>query len=271
MVTITTLIDNSAPFNKKLASEHGLAFLIEKGNKKILFDTGASGAFIKNGQLLDKDLSSLDHIVISHRHWDHGGGLMPLLDKYTYPSLKLWSGKGFEKEKYGDDGRVLGLSITRQDLNRHKVMWHSVCSDTVMLYRGVWLLTDFKRHSDTAPHNPRFRLEDGSVDPFEDEVALLVDTPKGLILIVGCSHPGILNIVDTAMERFNRPFYALLGGIHLSDASAERRAEVVNWLLASPIEYLGLCHCSGKEAIEMVKKHHKRFLDVRSGFTLTIV
>ncbi len=274
MLQITTLIDNTAKKKSDLVAEHGFSCLIEKSGRRILFDTGASAAFIENAAKLGKDLGHLDHIVLSHRHWDHGGGLIPLLEENKYPSLRLWSGRGFEEEKFvkeGEELRPIGVPFNRDIINRHKIMWHTVCADTVMISRGVWLITDFERRNAIEGNNPRFRLKDGSVDPFDDEVALVVDTPKGLVLIVGCSHPGILNIVDATLERFSRPIYALLGGIHLSDATPEHRSEVIQQLLAYPIERIGICHCSGEEAIKMVKKGSKGFFENCSGASLTIV
>ncbi|MFA6821858.1 MAG: MBL fold metallo-hydrolase [Sphaerochaetaceae bacterium] len=274
MLQITTLIDNTSKRGSDLLAEHGFSCLIERNGEKILFDTGASRAFIENAHRLGRDLSRLDHLVLSHRHWDHGGGVIPLLEEYTYPSLRLWSGQGYEDEKFSLEGESLrpnGVTFNREIINRHKVMWHTVCSNTVMISRGVWLITAFERRNPIEENNPRFRLKDGSIDPFDDEVALIVNSSQGLVLIVGCSHPGILNIIDATLERFGRPIYALLGGIHLSDTNQERRNTVLECLLTYPIEKIGVCHCTGGEAIEMIKKRAEGSFDNCSGATLTIV
>lgn len=274
MLQITTLIDNTSKRGSDLLAEHGFSCLIERNGEKILFDTGASGAFIENAHKLGKDLSHLNHLILSHRHWDHGGGVIPLLEEYSYPSLRLWSGQGYEEEKFSEEGdrlRPIGVPFNREIINRHKVMWHTLCADTVMISRGVWLMSAFERRNPIEVNNPRFRLKDGSVDPFDDEVALIVNSPKGLVLIVGCSHPGILNIIDATLERFGRPIYALLGGIHLSDATQERREEVIERLLAYSIEKIGVCHCTGEEALKMLKEKSEGYFENYSGATFTIV
>lgn len=275
-MVITTLMDNHAMPGTGLAAEHGFSCLIETDAARILFDTGATDAFIGNAEATGADLSDIDHLVISHGHYDHAGGVVPFLEKFRPPSLIMWTGKGFEDPKFvvGDDGRRhLGLDFNRSFVEKHQVVWRTVSVDTLMIAPGVWLVTGFDRIHPIEQSNPRFvvvREGKEEVDDFSDEVALVVDSPHGLVMVTGCSHPGILNMVDSVLSRFARPFYALVGGIHLFDASAERRDYVVKSLIDRNIPLLGISHCTGDEAEQYVAAHCPGYFENPSG-TRTVI
>ena len=91
-------------------------------------------------------------------------------------------------------------------------------------------------------------------DLFEDEISLVIKTEKGLIVIVGCSHPGILNILCHIEKRFNEPIYAVLGGTHLVEADEQRTNETVDKLLEMGIKFIGLSHCSGDGVQDNMKE-----------------
>ena len=98
---ITTLVENSQGEHTGLVVEHGLSFLIESETTSILFDTGQSDAFIRNAQKLQKDLSRVEHVVLSHGHYDHSGGFRSFVGHAGAGSFKLWTGEGFFTPKYG--------------------------------------------------------------------------------------------------------------------------------------------------------------------------
>lgn len=277
MIKITTLIDNQAEPGKGLEAEHGFSCLAEVGTLRILFDTGTGDSFIRNARALDADLSVLDLLVISHGHYDHAGGVVALLERFSYPALELWTGKGFEYKKYADDPdgmRFLGFDFDRKFLDSHQVSWHTVCTDTVMVRSGVWLVSSFARMHPMERANPRFLVEkpkDGTVtDDFDDEIALVMDSPHGLVMIAGCSHPGILNMVDSVSARFAKPIHMLIGGIHLYDASPERRNLVVHGLIERGIPHLGVSHCTGEAASEMLRASCPGYFANRAG-TVTVI
>jgi 7,8-dihydropterin-6-yl-methyl-4-(beta-D-ribofuranosyl)aminobenzene 5'-phosphate synthase len=277
MVKITTLVDNHALPVKDLEAEHGFSCLVEVGAKRILFDTGTGKAFIRNAQRLGVDLSNLDDVVISHAHYDHGGGLVPLLETFSYPLLTLWTGKGFEDKKYADDPdglRYLGPGFDRSNAEQNNVLWHTVCSDTVMIHPGIWLVSAFDRIHPFEQPNPRFlveHLQEKVVDDFCDEVSMVIDSPRGLVMIAGCSHPGILNMIDSVRSRFPKPLYALIGGIHLYDAAPERRDAVVHQLIAQDIPLLGVSHCTGDEASAILKERFPGYFANMAGTVTTII
>lgn len=277
MVTITTLVDNCSKEGSNLDCEHGLSLFIEYRDLKILFDTGASSYFISNADKLKVNLSQLDLILLSHSHYDHTGGVNALLERESYNLVEMWSGKGFEKEKFSKEGdtlRFLGYDFDQKSVNKKGIIWRTVCSDTVMVRPGVWIISLFDHPNEIEEPNPRFvtKKDDGklSVDWFDDEIALVLDTPKGVVMVVGCSHPGILNMVDTVADRFSKPLYALIGGIHLFDASSKRRESVVAALLEKEIPLLALSHCTGDKAMKMISTSHSQFIHNSSGTIITI-
>ena len=273
-VKITTLIENSVGEHHALKAEHGLSFFIETDECCILFDTGQSGAFIENARYLCKDLTAIDYVVLSHGHYDHSGGLVPLLASAR--QFKLILGQGFFDEKYGyRDGsyEYLGNSFDELFLNKHLISYQFLDQPLYELKPGVFLLTDFpRRHADEVI-NPRFKvLRDGvfSSDPFTDELLLALDSPKGLIVILGCSHPGMKNMLDTVVARLHRPIYAVLGGTHLIEADKHSLDISINYLNRHVGGALGVSHCSGQIAISRLAESSTCFFQNSTGRSLIV-
>ncbi len=274
-MVITTLTDNNAKKGSGCKSEHGFSVLIEYNGSTILFDTGKSDLFIKNAQILNKDLSTIDSLVISHGHYDHGGGVKALLENFDYNRLTIYTGEGFLKRKFVVENgveRELGVNFDRHYLNSKKVIWRTVCHETLMIQPGFFLVSCFK-HLKAEHVNRRFLIEDEDgvrIDHFTDEICLVIDTPKGLVMIAGCSHPGILSMIASVSERFSRPIYALLGGIHLYDADEGRRKMVLDALVELNLPLLGVSHCTGAEAAAYLEEHCPNFFLNNAGTITTI-
>jgi 7,8-dihydropterin-6-yl-methyl-4-(beta-D-ribofuranosyl)aminobenzene 5'-phosphate synthase len=257
-VCITTLIENSLGEHTGLVVEHGLSFLIERGKDSVLFDVGQSSKFLHNAQKLEKDLSLVSHVVLSHGHYDHSGGFRPFAALSEKHHLALWTGKGFFDRKYGKFGpslQYLGNDFDAKFLESHGIEHHVVVEGKTEIVPGVWGIAGFSRTHTEEPVNPRFckqTLENGlwQEDTFEDEMLLVVESEKGLIVIVGCAHPGILNMLDTVTELFDQKIYALLGGTHLVEADKERVDKTLSHWKDQEIGVLGISHCSGSLAIE---------------------
>ncbi len=266
---ITTLIEDTAGENLSLKFEHGLSFFIEKDGRSLLFDTGQSGAFVKNASILGKKLEKLDAVALSHGHYDHTGGLLALADitqefdlyleksifrhKYAYKNGNYeFKGNSFKKE----DLRTLGLSLTLVE------------ADCTQLFPGIWLLTHFPRVHADEQVNPRFVVEEHGEyrqDSFDDEVCLAIDSPQGLVVLLGCSHPGVRNMLDHVQRQLNRPIYAVLGGTHLVEADEKRTADTVGYLLRQVSGPIGISHCSGQGAMEQLKAATSRYFHNKTG------
>ncbi|MBN2873560.1 MAG: MBL fold metallo-hydrolase, partial [Spirochaetales bacterium] len=120
---------------------------------------------------------------------------------------------------------------------------------------------------------PRFKLLDGDrfvPDLFNDEVMVVVDTPKGLVALLGCSHPGMRTMLDAVKTRFNKPIYAVLGGTHLVEATEEGMAASIEYLKNSDIGAIGVSHCTGPDAMRVLDASERRYFHNRTGSSLVI-
>jgi len=273
-VKITTLIENSAGEHHGLHSEHGLSFFIEKDGTKILFDTGQTGLFIKNAEQLRIDLTSLNHVVLSHGHYDHSGGLRSLTQLTT--SFNLIMGQGFFEEKYGVKNNAheyLGNNFDENFLTEKSITFRYTSGQCTELVPGVFIITSFPRVHEDEKINPRFKiLRDGtfSEDSFADEVLLAIDTPKGLIVLLGCSHPGMKNMLDFTTGQLKRPLYAVLGGTHLVEANEESLAKSMDYLHNDDLKIIGVSHCTGQTATDQLAVSNSRYFHNHTGSSLLV-
>ncbi len=275
MIRITTLIENSPGEHLALKNEHGISFCIETEDHKILFDTGQSGAFLKNAEILRIDLSDLDYVVLSHGHYDHSGGLKSLMQ--ISDSFELVVGRGFFEEKYaelnGGGYEFLGNNFTREYLEEHKVS----CSENDVPVRelvpGVYVLGQFPRIHKDEVISPRFKLlREGTFvpDSFDDEILLVIDSPAGLVVLLGCSHPGMRNLLDAVKSRFNKPIHAVMGGTHLVEASARLTDAAAEYLKQESIPVIGVSHCTGDRGMTTLSHLKNSYFHNRTGSSLVI-
>ena len=247
---VTILMENEAG-RDDLHFEHGLAIWIEIGDHTILFDTGASAAFVENAERLGIDLSTADAIVISHGHYDHTGGLAAVAQ--IARGAAIFTGRDATVPKYAR--RDTGLSEIGLDHQTINAVAHRlrVAQDGQALVPGVTVLSDFPTDSPLPMDNERLlvRGDEGMVpDPFTDEIALLIDTDSGPVLISGCSHRGIGNIVAKALKQTSR-LAAVIGGFHLLKEPDERVVEIAGALKDVPQVYGA--HCTGGHALDLLR------------------
>ncbi len=274
---ITTLIENKLKEGEDLKIEHGLSLYIEADNKKMLFDTGQSGDFIQNAEDLNIDLKDLDYVFISHGHFDHSGGLERLI-KEINPDFELYVGDGFFNNKYSlrEDGdyKFTGNPFDASFLRDNKISTTYVNKDITYLTENIMIFTNFKREEEFENTNQTMYLkQDGEYikDPFLDEISLGIKTDKGLVLIVGCSHVGIVNIIDTITERTGMPIYALLGGTHLVKEDDEKINTIIDYLREKDMNLIGACHCTGKQGETMLEQQlEESFINNNTGDVLNI-
>ena len=268
---ITILMDNYSGKDSRLVAEHGFSCLIETPKAKVLFDTGQTGSFIKNAGLLEKDLSNIDAIVISHGHYDHTGGLKPLSEQIDLHGIPLWTGAGFFDKKYAkSDGsqNYRGPDFSEDGLKDMHLVHRTVQYPVLEIFPDIYAVGMFERRSTLEQPNPHFlvqRNDSMQVDDFSDEIMLVIDSGASLTLLVGCSQPGILNMVEAVHERFEKPIGALIGGIHLNKAPLEHIQQVIGCLIEKNISMLGLSHCSGDLTLEVLQQHAGTFIKQSVG------
>lgn len=261
---VTALIENThAPGMERLKAEHGLSLFIEHANKHILFDTGASGAFADNAIQLGVDIQSIDFVVISHHHYDHGGGLrrfLQLNEKATIylrgPAFGECYGKFLWFEKY--------IGLDRELLREHHDRFVFINEKTTVI-PGVCILTTVGSTYATPRGNRSiFVKTDGNLelDSFSHELVLVIQEPDGLGVFTGCAHQGVLNMVQAVTEAFpGSPIKAVFGGFHLMamppfnfmSGSKEEVAQIGKRLLEFPLSRVYTCHCTGSHAFPVLK------------------
>lgn len=257
-----------------LLHEHGLSFCIETPGHTVLFDTGQSGQFIQNAAQLRIDLSLVEQVVLSHGHYDHSGGLTALLAVNTHCEVVV--GKGFFVDKYAQlNGgyEFLGNNFTKDDLLMRGVVYSELAEPLRELVPGVYAMGDFPRIHPDEVINTRFKLHTEAgfePDPFDDEILLVVDTPQGLVVLLGCSHPGMRNMLDAVKKRFSKPIYAVLGGTHLVEASNPVVDASSEYLAHEGIEIIGVSHCTGKVGMKVLSESTGSYFHNRTGSALIV-
>lgn len=274
---IITLIEDT-PGSSKLYYEHGLSLYIEAGDIKILFDTGQSGNFIKNAEHLNIDLKNLNYVILSHGHYDHSGGFKKFTDKVKTP-YKLIAGKGFFNKKYklDEEGtyRYIGNPFDDEFINESNIQMKYIDESIYYITENIMLFSDFKRNNDFETINKKFQLKQNGkyiIDDFLDEIVLGIKTDKGLIVIVGCSHPGIVNILEAITERTGMMIYGIVGGTHLLNSDNLRLSRTISFLKEKNIQIIGMCHCTGEKAVEeMERKFKNEFIHNHTGRIIEVI
>jgi len=250
-VRITTLSENTA--NYGYLAEWGLSILVEVDGARILMDTGLSFSAVYNAQLMGIDLSTIDRIVLSHGHADHTGGLREVLkikgevEVIAHPDI--WAAKYAQRNKEGT--QYNGIPFLREELEsrgaRFKLVREPVhITEHVMTTGEIPMLSGYEEIE-----NNLFVKEAGMLhpDPLADDLALIIDTDFGLVVILGCAHRGIINTLRHTQNLTGKePVYAAIGGTHLFRASEERLEKTIADLREIGIQRLGVSHCTGFRA-----------------------
>jgi 7,8-dihydropterin-6-yl-methyl-4-(beta-D-ribofuranosyl)aminobenzene 5'-phosphate synthase len=253
---LTVLADNNTLIDHYLKGEPGLSFLIETEGRKILFDTGYSDVFIRNAQKIGASLLDLDYIVLSHGHLDHTWGLVHLVKYLTEAAIEKrqvrhpelvshpWCFYPRPKPPLGNSGSLLteagaGLQFPLR-LSRTP-LW---LTKNLVFLGEIERTFDFER---TDPGKRKIVMPDGRIEPdqLRDDSALACRTPDGLVIVTGCSHAGICNIVEYARQVCgDERVRDIIGGLHLLDPGAEQLEKTCRYLGSLELQSLHACHCT---------------------------
>ncbi len=256
---ITALAENTS-FTDSFACEHGLSLYIETGSHKILFDMGQTNLFAENAQKLGLDLSQVDIAVLSHGHYDHGGGLRRFLQLNSKAPVFV-SRYAFEPHFNGTE-KYIGLDTELKNSDR-LIFTDDECriADrlTLLSCNKRKKLIDFGSANLNVFENGVFCPED-----FRHEQYLLIEEGGKRVLVSGCSHKGIVNIAE-----WFKPD-VLLGGFHLMKlAPGELLKENAQRLNTLDTDYYTF-HCTGTEQYEYMKQFMQRLNRIRCGQTVCI-
>ena len=254
-----------------MEKDWGFAALIEYGGKRILFDTGDNPDILaKNAKAKGVDLSNLDFVVMSHRHGDHMGGMGYLLS--VNPGVKIYA----PKENFGVYGFSLPSTFYRKDESLPpEQRYYDGTPPQVMKFGSAWPRANFELIEKTTEIAPGIRLialvSDKPTTLELRELSLAIDTPDGIVLLVGCSHPGIDKIVEAAIA-INPRIHLIAGGFHLVVAKDPDIENIVMTLRDKfKVAYVAPGHCTGEPTFTALKKAFgDRYLYAGLGTALAI-
>ncbi len=246
---LRVLIDNHS---LGLPGEWGLSFLIEAEGRRILFDVGRSDLFMRNAHHLDVDLANLDWVVISHGHYDHTWGLPHLIRSYMETNTPVEerptvvSHPDAFRQRFNSKGKESGSLISAHELARHFEL--TLSREPVWLTDRLAYLGEIQRRNDFEARKPlgKILIDGQPADDFLlDDTGLAYRTPEGLVVIVGCSHSGICNIVEQAKRVCQDDRVVdIVGGFHLQKPPRQQLAATVEYLTALKPRALHPCHCT---------------------------
>ena len=227
---ITVIFDNN-PYKKGLETGWGFSCLIEGIKKTILFDTGADGnVLLDNMQKLGIDPGTVDTLVLSHAHSDHVGGAYSFLQKNH--KVTMYIPESFP-ESFKDRIRQYGARIVE-------------VKESAEIFEKVYLT--------------------GEMGVWIKEQSLIIRTPNGMVVITGCAHPGVVNIVKRAKEMFDDEVLLVMGGFHLINKSRSEIDAIVSDMKKMGVRYVGPCHCSGDKARELFEQaYREHYIRIGAG------
>lgn len=258
MLKITAIMENKNTENKALIAEHGLSFLIQTEKCEFIFDCGSGKNTKHNAEKLNIDIATIEKVICSHSHYDHGGGLKEFIKAGFQGSVYV--GEGYFNSKYAFDGlkyTYLGCGYDQSFLEENHLNV-ICCRDKLKIADNVYIMGGFKNINQVEALPTKFYIEKDDKflqDEFVDEICCVIDSPKGLIVVVGCSHPGIITMLDIIRDTFKKPIYGLFGGLHLKDLDQSRVQFTVKSMEQYGIKVLGASHCSGEYIKEFATEH----------------
>jgi 7,8-dihydropterin-6-yl-methyl-4-(beta-D-ribofuranosyl)aminobenzene 5'-phosphate synthase len=270
MTKATVLCENYVDGQAGAIAEHGWSVYLETDQGNFLFDTGQGKAIINNALYFKKDLSIIKGIIISHHHWDHTGGLFDVLQQTG--KIKVYSHPDIFKNSYSvrsNVARNIGIPFRREILESKgaEFVFNTEPEEIVpgMLFSGeIPRQTSFEK----GDNKLMIKSKTGFIqDNILDDQTLFINTNRGLFIVLGCSHSGIINIINYAIKMTGQEhIHTIIGGTHLGPADEETREKSIEALKEFDIERIGVSHCTGLEvSARLLNEFGKRFFFCNVG------
>jgi len=233
-MNVAVICDNE-PYKEGLETGWGFSCLITGLEKNILFDTGPGWPLLGNMEKLEIEPKTVDIIFLSHIHDDHTGGLNGFLEKN--PNVTVYLPESFP-DKFKNKVQSSGAKIIEVE-------------DSVKICEDVY--------------------STGQVGGWIKEQSLIIRTDKGLVLIIGCAHPGIVKIVKTAKDLKKGDILLVMGGFHLEWATKGKIGKIISTFKKIGVRYVGPSHCTGEKARSLLEEHFdKNYINIGAGKVISI-
>jgi 7,8-dihydropterin-6-yl-methyl-4-(beta-D-ribofuranosyl)aminobenzene 5'-phosphate synthase len=258
MFAITCLVNNDVAFGTRFRGEHGLSFFIRTPDAAVLFDAGQSPYILAhNLKEAGIGLGDVTHVVLSHGHYDHTGGLAQNLARMQRPVL-IAHPAVFEKKLSArhDPPKPIGLPLAREELAQKAQLrlreQPTPIGSHVTVTGPIPRATDFEAVDAKLLRERAGRVEP---DPLQDDQALILEARQGLVVVLGCCHAGLINTLRRVRRISERPIVAVLGGSHLQPAPAAQIAATIDALRRefASIASFRLNHCTGWPALTALR------------------
>jgi len=232
---IKVVYDNN-PYTQGLGTDWGFSTFITGADKNILFDTGGDGSLLSgNMKKLAVEPGSIDIVALSHIHGDHTGGLASFLQKNH--KIEVFLPEAFPN-KFKESVQEHQAKIV--EVKQPTKICENVYSTGQL---GVWL----------------------------KEQSLVIRTKAGLIVIIGCAHPGIVNIINTVKNSTKADILLVMGGFHLEWATRGKIEKIISAFKQCGVQYVSPCHCTGEKAQSLLEKHFdKNYINIGVGKVITL-
>ncbi|AFL67541.1 MBL fold metallo-hydrolase [Sulfurospirillum barnesii] len=273
---LKVLVDNNTIIDRYFLAEPAVSYLISEGDTKVLFDVGYSDIFIKNAQKMNESLKDIDYVVISHGHNDHTGGLISLATfyaeakaeniPYSHPTLIAHPEAFLHKE---ESGQCIGSMLDQKNVSKYfKTQWSS---KPLWITPKLVFLGEIERTNAFENLEPmgQYETADAMKDDYvKDDSALVYQSAQGLVIITGCSHSGICNIIEYAKKVCkDERIVDIIGGFHLLHPSAIQAEGTLKYFHEQQIKTMHPCHCTSLEYKIKLSKTSE-VLDVGVGLSL---
>ena len=274
-IRATILCENCVFFDSNALAEHGWSVFLETEHGNYLFDTGGGKTIINNARQFGKNLSEIKGIILSHHHYDHTSGLLSVLEHTN--KVKVYAHPELFKDSYSVRNgveRYIGIPY-RRELLESKGAEFIFNTDFTEIAPGIMLTGEVPRKTSFERGGPSLKLkfENGYIqDTVIDDQTLIINTSKGLVIVLGCSHAGIINIINYAIEKTGQKhIHTIFGGTHLGPVDKDTEIKSLAALKEFEIERIGTSHCTGlATSLRVFEEFGERFFFCNVGTVVEV-
>lgn len=264
----TVLVDNIAV--KPLKGEWGLSIIIEAEERKILLDVGASPLFLENADKLNIDISSIEHAVLSHAHYDHANGMEAFFQANSKALFHLRDGSDENcYMKWGIFHKYIGIPRKILQKYAHRIQY---VNGNYKLMENTYLVPHYTDNLEQIGKRNHMYVRRNHVwypDDFSHEQSLVFDRPDGLVIFNCCSHGGADNIIQEVSEQFHKPVKMMVGGFHIYNCKKEEVVALSHRLQKTGVSQIYTGHCTGEDPYEVLRTElGDRVHQLKTGLTI---